>query len=227
MFFSNSQSGRTNGNCRKEEDSRCYCRCLHIYGPKSLRRSGDGLSLEALLGSNPPAVTLSADEQAAQAVEVFLEAQKAFVAQDIEALWPLLDCDSQSQASHFADQARERARSKDRLDVIAAKLNIPSEQIPNLDGKQVWTLDWTREDLSMFAGGSNPRFIRAAEFDRKLVPIQTGSKHKYTRRDPPEATVAFDAEGRTWQIPVRINTRNGTAEMKLYLRPPFYLRLRL
>lgn len=38
--------------------------------------------------------------------------------------------------------------------------------------------------------------------------------------------VEFASQGRSLQIPARLNHRNGVAEIKLVLRPPFYLRLR-
>ena len=181
-------------------------------------------TLDVILGSGISKATLSQDEIAQRAVLVFPQARQAFARDDLETFWSLLDCDSQSQASHFADQARQRANDPERTAEIQKRLSISREDLATLDGKRVWALPWAREQLSYFKNAANPKYVPADQYDQKLVPVPIG----YNRRDKasPEAMIEFQAEGRSWQIPARLNYRNGTAEVKLFIRPPFYLRLR-
>ncbi len=184
-------------------------------------------TLESVVGPLPPVVEPEEAVSARAAVAVFEKAQRALAAGDANALWPLLDCDSQSQANHFADQARERAgKSPEATTEIARRLGIDEPELETLDGRRVWTLDWSVEDLAGLTHGTSPRFVGRAEFDTKLVPIPRGNeKHKWPKRTS-EMAVAFDHAGRTWQLPVRWNHRDGEPRMTLVVRPPFYLRLR-
>lgn len=183
-------------------------------------------ALDAILGPAPERAVLSPEEAAGQAVAVFRRARQAFAAQDFDALWPLLDCDSQSQASHFADQAKEQAQKKKDPAGIAQRLGITVDELAALDGKRVWALPWTREDLAFLADARDPKYVPASGFNAKYLPLPEGAKSKRGKRLPAEPVVEFESAGRTWQIPARLNYRNGNPEIKLYLRPPFYLRLR-
>ena len=181
-------------------------------------------SLDHILGPAPKQALLSNEEAARQAITAFEQAQQALAQGDLETFWSLLDCDSQSQASHFADQARQRAANPQHTAEVLKLLSITADQLADLDGKQVWALSWSGEQLAYFTNATNPKFVPADQYDQKLVPIPNG----YKRRDRanPEPMVQFEADGRQWQIPARMNYRNGRAETKLFLRPPFYLRLR-
>ncbi|MBI1371757.1 MAG: hypothetical protein GC159_03220 [Phycisphaera sp.] len=179
-------------------------------------------SLDALLGPAPELPKLSTEAMSQQAIAVFIAAQKAYVSGNTEALWPLLDCDSQSQASHFADQAIEQSHKHDD---VAELLQISDSELATLDGKHVWALPWAREDLAYFAEGADPRFVDASGYDAKKVAEPNGYKQR-GKAPPAESVIEFQSSGRAWQVPVRVNYRSGAAEMKLYLRPPFYLRLR-
>ena len=73
---------------------------------------------------------------AGQAVEVFHLAQKTLAEKDIETFWSLLDCDSQSQADHFADQAQQRASNPKHTTTILKKLSISKDELNKLDKSQ-------------------------------------------------------------------------------------------
>lgn len=182
-------------------------------------------SLNSILGeprskTEAPSARISGQ----QAVAVFRLAQKAFAEGDIETFWSHLDCDSQSQADHFADQAQQRAANSNHTATILERLGIDQGELDKLDGRQVWTLRWSLEELAYFTNATNPTYISADQYDKELVPVPIG----YKRRGKPHAEpmIEFESGGRKWQIPARLNYRNGKPEIKLFIRPPFYLRLR-
>ena len=179
-------------------------------------------SLEKILGPAPPPPALALEDIASQSIAVFTQARKAFANGDVQTLWPLLDCESQSQASHFADQARQRF---ERHPEVAKWLQISADEIATLNGEQVWQLEWAQQDLAAFASASEPTYLDTSAYDSDLVLLPTAYKRRGGRTSP-EQVVQFEADGRSWQIPVRVNYRNGIPEMKLVLRPPFYHRLR-
>jgi len=180
-------------------------------------------TLDAILGDGPVLETLSPQETARRAVDVFRQVQHSLAVKDFHKFWSLLDCDSQSLASHFADQAQDRA-SKKHLAEILQKLSLRQEELDALDGVNVWALQWSREELAYIAKATNPKYVLADQYDKKLIRPPLG----YKRRDKPspEPMIEFQSEGRTWQIPARVNYRSGSAQIKLFIRPPFYLRLR-
>ena len=182
-------------------------------------------SLASIIGPTPKPAPLPEISLAEQAVSVFLQARAAFKTGDTEALWPLLDCDSQSMANHFADQARERAAKQKDPAGIAGKLGISESSLKNLRGPLVWTLPWAAEDLAYLLDARDPEFLGAGHYDRKLVPQPEAYRHR-GKPFPAESVIAFQSGKRRMQIPVRVNHRNGVAEVKLLLRPPLYLRLR-
>ena len=186
-------------------------------------------SLDEILGPTPELPGLSAEETEREALKVFSLVQDALRNKDVEALWPLLDCVSHSQASHFADQAHERAfkpKKDEKLEEeIADKLGITVDELKELDGKRVWSLPWATSDFAFLIEGTDAEYLSAESYDHKLLPIPEG----YKRRDkpkPPEPVIQFKSQDRLWQIPARLNYRDGTPKITLFLRSPFYLRLR-
>ena len=177
--------------------------------------------MEGILGPAPKIAELSEEEAAEQAVAAFKKAQTALAVGAMEALWPLLDCDSQSQASHFADQAIEHSAKRGE---IAQLLGISDEELAKLNGKQVWALPWSQEEHALVINGTNPKYVPADGYDADLIPQPKGSRRR--GKTSPEPVVQFESEGRTWQIPARVNYRDGEPKITLYLRPPYYLRLR-
>lgn len=181
-------------------------------------------SLDSILGTDFEVPTPSDEEIARDALHVFSQLQEALRNEDFDALWPLLDCVSQSQACHFADQAREQAAKKSP-ELIADKLGISADELMMLDGRRVWGLPWSKSDLQCLTAGTNAKYLPADRFDHKLLPVPEG----YHRRDkpgPPEAVIQFESQGRAWQIPARLNYRDGTPKVTLFVKSPFYLRLR-
>lgn len=186
-------------------------------------------SLDEILGPAPELPVLSDEDMEREALKVFAQVQYAVRKKDVETLWPLLDCVSQSQASHFADQAQERAfkpkKDEKPEEVIADKLGISVDELQALNGKRVWSLPWAESDFAFLVEGTEPEFLFAESYDHKLLPIPEG----YKRRDkpkPPEPVIQFKSQDRLWQIPARLNYRDGTPKITLFLRSPFYLRLR-
>ena len=182
-------------------------------------------SLDSILGDAEDLSASSAEETASQALVVFSQVQEALSKKDVETLWPLLDCVSHSQASHFADQAHEQAAKKKSPELIAGKLGISVDELHALNGKRVWSLPWAESDYRFLVEGTDVEYLSADKYDHKLLPIPEG----YNRRDkpgPPEPVIQFVSQGRTWQIPARLNYRDGTPKVTLFLRSPFYLRLR-
>ena len=180
-------------------------------------------ALESILGQAPRPPRLSPEDVAAEALEVFERAREALAAGDVETLWPLLDCLSQSQACHFADQARERG-VKDPVG-IAGKLDISEAEVLALDGRKVWALPWATQDLEHFLLGTEPAFVDAGGYDGDRLRFPDGYRHR-GKPLPPEQVIEFRSGGEVFQIPVKVNHRNGLPELKICLRPPFYLRLR-
>ena len=169
-------------------------------------------SLEAIIGKTPEPKPLPKEEYQKQSVETFQKAQQAFKEGDLDTLWTLLDCDSQSQASHFADQAHEQSgKSKAKTPGrIEERLGISTELLTNLDGKQVWALPWTKDKLSSFSAG-------------KAIGTYEG-KTGNRGWDP---GVEIESNGKKHRIPFRVNYRNGIPEVKIFLRPPLYTLLRV
>jgi len=169
-------------------------------------------SLVTILGKTPEPRQLSQEEFEKQSLQIFQQAQQAFTQGNLDALWPLLDCDSQSQASHFADQAHEQSAKSASKDPgrIEKRLNISSETLAKLDGKKVWALEWTKANLAAFAQG-------------KPAGIYEGKSGK-RGWDP---GVEFEVNGQKHRMPFRVNHRNGVPEVKIFLRPPLYTLLRV
>ena len=169
-------------------------------------------SMEDILGKAPQPLPLSPGEFQKPSIETYLKAQKAFNIGDLETLWDLLDCDSQSQASHFADQAHEQSSktASNTPGKIEKRLGISSEALSKLDGKQVWALAWTKDKLSPFAIGK---------------PVGTYEGKPGNKGWDPG--VEFESNGKIHRIPLRVNYRNGIPEVKIYLRPPLYTLLRV
>lgn len=181
-------------------------------------------SLDHVLGEAPQLPTLSSEEAADRAVVVFEQAQQSLAHKDWGTFWSLLDCDSQSQASHFADQARERARNPAQKPAILEMLSLREDELASLDGRHVWDLPWAREELQVLLNATDPTFVDATKYDLDRIIVPEG--YRWRGKPQPENTIEFQSAGRVWQIPVRVNYRDGTPEIKLVLRPPFYLRLR-
>ena len=181
--------------------------------------------LPEILGPLPPAPELAPKVFEARALEVFRRAQRALAEGDVDALWPLLDCDSQSQADHFADQAQDRANRKNAEGpTIPERLSIGEAELAELDGRKVWALAWTREDLAAFLAAGEPRVLDESGYDFKA--LLRPSAYRERGRPAPEPVIEFKAGDQVHQIPVRVNLRSGTLAVTLVLHPPYYMRLR-
>ena len=180
--------------------------------------------LASIPGSAPPPEAPTSEAIESEALAVFQQVRKALANKDANALWPLLDCDSQSQANHFTDQAHEWVRRKKSAAETARRMGISEEVLHHLEGPFVWFLPWAVDDLKPLAQATKPRYREAEAYENSRLLIPQGFRLK--GRPQKEPVIEFDADGRSWQIPARVNWRNGRPEVKLFLRSPYYLRIR-